>query len=124
MEIGHKLRELREEKRLSQGDIQDKTGLLRCYVSRVENGFTVPNVETLEKFARALEIPLYRFFTEGERVKMPKLPTSNLELAWEVNGNHRREIRQFAKAFSEMDDRNQTLLVHLAQKMARRHSRV
>ncbi len=55
---------------------------------------------------------------------MPKLPTSNLELAWEVNGNHRREIRQFAKAFSQMGDRNQTLLVHLVQKMARRHSKV
>jgi transcriptional regulator with XRE-family HTH domain len=66
IEIGQKLRELREEKNLSQGYIEQKTGLLRCYVSRVENGFTVPNVETLEKFARALEIPLYRFFTEGE----------------------------------------------------------
>ena len=124
MEIGQKLRELREEKNLSQGYIEQKTGLLRCYVSRVENGFTVPNVETLEKFALALEVPLYRFITEGERVKMPKLPTSNLELAWEVKGNHRREIRQFAKAFSQMDDRNQTLLVRLAQKMARRHSKV
>jgi transcriptional regulator with XRE-family HTH domain len=124
MEIGQKLRKLREQKNLSQGYIEQKTGLLRCYVSRVENRFTVPNVETLEKFARALEVPLYRFFTEGERVKMPKLPTSNLELAWEVKGNHRREIRQFAKVFSQMDDRNQTLLVHLAQKMARRHSKV
>jgi hypothetical protein len=55
---------------------------------------------------------------------MPKLPTSDPESAWEVKGNHRREIRQFAKAFSQMDDRNQTLLVDLAQKMARRHSKV
>jgi len=68
MQIGRKLRELREEKRLSQGHIEQKTGLLRCYVSRVENGYTVPNVETLEKFACALEIPLYRFFTDGEKV--------------------------------------------------------
>jgi transcriptional regulator with XRE-family HTH domain len=70
MEVGQKLRELREEKHLSQGDIQHKTGLLCCYTSRVENGYTVPNVETLEKFAHALEIPLYRFFTDGEKVKM------------------------------------------------------
>ena len=124
MEIGQKLRELREERHLSQGDIQQKTGLLRCYVSRVENGFTVPNVETLEKFASALKVPLYRFFTEGERVKMPKLATSNPESAWEVSSYHRREIRQFAKTFSQMDDRKQTLLLHLAQKMARRHSKV
>jgi len=122
MEIGQKLRQLREEKNLSQGDIEQKTGLFRCYTSRVENGYTVPSVETLEKFAGALEIPLYRFFTDGEKVKMMKLPTTNAESAWEVDGARRREIRLFAKALSRMDDRNQRLLLHLAQKMARRHT--
>ena len=124
MEIGQKLRELREAKRLSQGDIQRKTGLFRCYTSRVENGYTVPNVETLEKFAHALEIPLYRFFTDGEEVKMVNLPMTSAESAWGVDGAQRREIRLFAKALSRMDDRNQRLLLHLAQKMARRHSKV
>ena len=123
MEIGQKLRQLREEKNLSQGDIERRTGLFRCYTSRVENGYTVPSVETLEKFARALEIPLYRFFTDGEKVRMPKLPTTNAESAWGVDGAHRREIRLFAKALSRMDDRNQRLLLHLAQKMARRQQR-
>jgi transcriptional regulator with XRE-family HTH domain len=122
MEIGQKLRELREEKHLSQGDIEQTTGLFRCYTSRVENGYTVPSVETLEKFARALEIPLYRFFTDGERVKMVKLPTTNAESAWGVDGDHLRETRLFAKALSRMDDRSQSLLLHLAQKMARRHT--
>lgn len=56
MEIGPRLRELREGKHLTQGDIENKTGLLRCYLSRVEKGHTIPNVETLEKFARALKI--------------------------------------------------------------------
>jgi len=70
--IGERLRVLREEKKLSQGDIEKKTGLLRCYISRVENGHTVPNVETLEKFARALEIPMYKLFYDGE--EPPKLP--------------------------------------------------
>src|SRR6266436_573025 len=59
MIIGDRLRELREAKSLSQGDIEKRTGLLRCYISRVENGHTVPAVETLEKMARALELPLY-----------------------------------------------------------------
>ena len=58
MIIGERLRVMGEEKRLSQGDIERKTGLLRCYVSRVENGHTVPAVETLEKFARPLEVPM------------------------------------------------------------------
>jgi transcriptional regulator with XRE-family HTH domain len=65
MLIGERLRELRESKRLSQSDIEKRTGLLRCYSSRVENGHTVPSIETLEKYARALEVPLYRFSTRA-----------------------------------------------------------
>ncbi len=55
MIISERLRELREAKQLSQGDIEKRTGLLRCYLSRVENGHTIPAIETLEKIARALE---------------------------------------------------------------------
>src|SRR5260221_469322 len=66
MVIGNRLRELRESKELSQGDIEKRTGLLRCYISRVENGHTVPAIETLEKMARALEVPMYRLFHDGE----------------------------------------------------------
>ena len=72
MIIGDRLRVLREQKKLSQGEIEKRTGLLRCYISRVENGHTVPAVETLEKFARALEVPLYQLFYDGE--EPPKLP--------------------------------------------------
>jgi transcriptional regulator with XRE-family HTH domain len=60
MLIGDKLRALREQKNLSQGHIEKRTGLLRCYLSRVECGHTVPSIETLEKWARALEVPLRR----------------------------------------------------------------
>jgi len=60
--IGQKIRELREQKGLSQGDIEKTTGMLRCYISRVEHGHTVPSLETLERFAAALRIPLYQFF--------------------------------------------------------------
>ncbi len=75
MQVGQRLRELREAKNLSQGNIEQRSGLLRCYTSRVENGHTVPSIETLEKYARALEIPLYRLFYEGEEPpKKPNLP--------------------------------------------------
>jgi len=62
MIIGDRLREMRVEKKLSQGGIEKRTGLLRCYISRVENGHTVLAIETLEKMARALEVPLYQPF--------------------------------------------------------------
>jgi transcriptional regulator with XRE-family HTH domain len=88
--IGAKLRELRVAKNLSQGDIEKRTGLLRCYVSRVENGYTVPTIETLEKYAHALEVPLYRFFTNEASVKMPKLPKSESDISsWGSRGKER-----------------------------------
>jgi len=62
MIIGDRLRALRIEKNFSQGEIEKRTGLLWAYISRVENGHTVPNTETLEKWARALEVPLYALF--------------------------------------------------------------
>jgi transcriptional regulator with XRE-family HTH domain len=85
MIIADRLREMREAKQLSQGDIEKRTGLLRCYISRVENGHTVPAIETLEKIARALEVPLYQVFYDGE--EPPKLPTllkqkPSGQLAW------------------------------------------
>jgi transcriptional regulator with XRE-family HTH domain len=78
--IGQKLRELREAKKMSQGDIERRTGLIRAYTSRIENGLTVPGLLTLGKYAGALGIPLYRFFTDGP-VKEPKLLTSRSDAA-------------------------------------------
>jgi transcriptional regulator with XRE-family HTH domain len=79
MVIGDRLKKLRESKDLSQGDIENRTGLLRCYVSRVENGHTVRAVATLEKMERALEVPMYRLFYEGEAtasIRKLKRPTN------------------------------------------------
>jgi transcriptional regulator with XRE-family HTH domain len=73
--ITSRLPAMREEKHFSQGDIEKKTGLLRCYICRVENGHTVPAIETLEKMARALEVPVYQLFYDGEEPpKLPNLP--------------------------------------------------
>ena len=71
MILGRRLREIRELMSLSQGDIEKTSGLLRCYVSRVENGHTIPSLETLEKWAHALSIPLYRIFYDGEEPPKP-----------------------------------------------------
>jgi transcriptional regulator with XRE-family HTH domain len=85
MIVGERLKTLRESKSLSQGDIEKRTGLLRCYISRVENGHTVPSVETLKELARAFEVPLYRLFCDRE--EPPTLPNllkrkSTDEMIW------------------------------------------
>ena len=123
MLIGQRLRELRESKKLSQGDIERRTGLLRCYTSRVECGHTVPSIETLEKYARALEIPLYRLFYEGEEPpkKLNLPPAKKTEPLWGTSGKEWSGLRKFAKALGRMDKRHRKLLLGLAQGMARRN---
>src|ERR1700734_2182530 len=94
MIIGDRLRALREEKKFSQGDIEKRTGLLRCYISRVENGHTVPSVETLEKMARALEVPMYKLFHDGETKAVgPKLLKRPAE--WGSSEREAKTLRQF-----------------------------
>ena len=65
MNIGETIRNFRLQKSMSQGDIEKRTGLLRCYLSRVENGHTIPSLDTLAKIATAMEIPLAQFFSGG-----------------------------------------------------------
>jgi transcriptional regulator with XRE-family HTH domain len=119
MLVGNRLKELRETKQLSQGDIEKRTGLLRCYISRVENGHTVPAIETLEKMARALEVPMYRLFHDGEvpatlhKLKPPKDDDF---------GSRGREADYFSKLrrlLAKMEPGDQKLLLHVAQKVAR-----
>jgi len=85
------VRENREAKKLSQGDVEHRTGLLRAYISRVENGHTVPAVETLEKFARALEVPIYQLFYEGSKAPSPPQKLRTTRAIWS-DTLHRREV--------------------------------
>jgi transcriptional regulator with XRE-family HTH domain len=121
MIIGDRLRSLRIEKKFSQGEIEKRTGLLRCYISRVENGHTVPNVETLEKMARALEVPLYQLFYDGE--EPPDLPKSlnrksGDKISWGNSGKDRLALTQFRRLLGRIRDEDQRLLLFMANKMA------
>lgn len=123
MIIGDRLRILRENKKLSQGDIEKRTGLLRCYISRVENGHTVPAIETLEKLARAMEIPLYQLFYDGEEPpELPNLPKrkSADDIAWGSTGKDARYLSRFRRLLSRIDEGDRRLLLYMAQKMAAR----
>lgn len=121
MIIGERLRQIREQKNLSQGDIERKTGLLRCYISRVENGHTVPAVGTLEKLARALEVPLYQLFYDGEKPpEIPVLPAPEKSVAgeWGTSGKRAQVWNKFHTLLSRMDQGDRNLLLFMAQKMA------
>jgi transcriptional regulator with XRE-family HTH domain len=119
MVIGEKLKSLREQKSMSQGDIEKRTGLLRCYISRVENGHTVPSVDTLEKMAQALEVPMYRLFTDEAHVKMPNIPAEFIQRR-AANSKQERVLRSFGKLIARMNDKDRGLLIHMASKLANR----
>ncbi len=123
MIIGERLRALREEKKFTQEEVEKRTGLLRCYISRVEHGHTVPAVETLEKFAHALEVPMYQLLYDGE--KPPKLPNLPMEkpganIPWGGKGKEARMLAEFRRLFSRTSESDLRLLFLTAQKMARR----
>jgi transcriptional regulator with XRE-family HTH domain len=119
MIVGDRLRMLREQKEFSQGEIEKRTGLLRCYISRVENGHTVPAVETLEKFARALEIPMYQLFYDSDMPPVAlTLPTQN---GIKIFGSSKKEARllaKFRRYLSKINERDLKVLLTVAAKMA------
>jgi len=124
MIIGTRLKKLREERNLSQGDIEKRTGLLRCYISRVENGHTVPSLETLERLGAALELPLYQLFYEGD--EPPALPNLSKRQTTEelvLDADQEKELRFYEKVkrlLTRIDEKDRQLLLYMAQKLASR----
>jgi transcriptional regulator with XRE-family HTH domain len=113
--VTDRLKKLREEREMSQGDIEKRTGLLRCYISRVENGHTIPSVETLEKFARALEVPMYRLFYDGEKAPKPL----NLRAPEEPRRGDHKFVEKFRPLLSKMSTEDRGLLLATATKLAK-----
>jgi transcriptional regulator with XRE-family HTH domain len=113
MIIGDRLRLLREEKNLSQGDIEERTGLLRSYLSRVENGHTIPSVETLEKIARAMDMELYQVLYDGP--EPPSLPKPGVGKAsrdgWGSSGKDARLLAKLRRCLSKMTPRDRRILM-------------
>jgi transcriptional regulator with XRE-family HTH domain len=121
MYIADRLRELRESKNLSQGDIEKRIGLLRCYISRVENGHSVPALETLEKFARALEVPLYQLFYESENTPKTELRSSIKQKDWASQGKGLRIFTKLCRALSRMSEKDRQILLAMAAQFKNRN---
>jgi transcriptional regulator with XRE-family HTH domain len=110
MKIGTTIRGYRLQKGLSQGDIEKRTGLLRCYLSRVENGHTVPSLDTLAKIAHALDLPLAQFFAEdslGRELNTQKLTDDEL-----------RFLTQIRRYSTNLNDSDRKLLLAMVKKFA------
>lgn len=124
MLIGQKLREIREAKNLSQVEIAEATGLVQPYVSRVENGHTIPGVETLEKWASALKVPLYQILYDGEEPPKPlKLSSNHNRELWGNSARDSHDLKRLRQFLSKMNEQERELLLSLAGRMASRTKR-
>ena len=112
--IGDVIRSYRGDRGLSQGDIERRTGLLRCYLSRVENGHTVPSLETLAKIAEALDISLADFFPGSETPSERDAQKMLGELS-EEEVRFLAEIKKYSTTLNEGDKR---LVLAMIRKMA------
>src|SRR5277367_2950819 len=119
MEIGRRLRELRESRNLSQGDLEVRTGLLRCYTSRVENGHTVPSVETIEKYANALGIALVGFFSNGVNAPPVEPPLASRDPDWGSTPRERFQNHKIVSALTDMNDQDRRLALAFIQRLAK-----
>jgi transcriptional regulator with XRE-family HTH domain len=119
MDVGMRLRTIREERQMSQGEIEKRTGLLRCYLSRVENGHTMPSIDTLKKLAEALELPLYALLYDGEK---PPIATSlsNGHDEWGSSGKDARYLTKLRRCLAKMDHDERESLVVFAERLSRR----
>ena len=111
MNIGETIRNYRLQKGMSQGDIEKRTGLLRCYLSRVENGHTIPSLDTLSKIAGAMDLPLGQFFTDhlsnGNAKSLPPLTEDEV-----------RFLTQIRRYSMNLNDSDRKLVLAMVKKMA------
>lgn len=108
MKIGTTIRSHRLQKGLSQGDIEKKTGLLRCYLSRVENGHTVPSLDTLSKIAAALDLPISQFFAEDALT--PQMTTQK------ISDDELKFLNQIRRYSNNLNDSDRKLLLTMVKK--------
>jgi transcriptional regulator with XRE-family HTH domain len=123
MTIGQRFRLLREQRNLTQGDIKNRTGLLRCYLSRVENSHTVPTVETLEKLARSIEVPIYYLFYDSDALPPPPRPLHSKaddHVAFGSAGQDAYYLHSLRRLLGKITPSDRRLLYSLAKQMARR----
>ena len=122
MYIAEQIRAYREAKNLSQGDIEKRTGLLRCYISRVENGHTVPSVETLEKISRSLEVHLYQLLYDGDNTPPEPPASKRYQADWASKGKGKRQFDRLCLALARMSESDRAMILFTAGKLAARRN--
>jgi hypothetical protein len=88
----------------------------------VRREFLIAGLTVMMGFARALEVPIYQLFYDGEDPpKLPHLPKRKTadDIAWGSSGKEARLLVKFRRLLSHMGEADRGLVLSMAQKMAR-----
>ncbi|MGA2607742.1 MAG: helix-turn-helix transcriptional regulator [Terriglobia bacterium] len=122
MQIGERLRCLREHENLTQDEVALRAGLVQRYIPRIENGHAVPKLETLEKWARAMQVPLYVFFYETKTPKISKRLTSR-RIDWASSGEGARYLGKLCHALGRLSQSDLDLFISVVQRVGSKEYR-
>src|SRR6185437_10342630 len=123
MDIGHRLRVIRDEKNLSQNDVGKRTGLQRCYISRVENGRLVPTVDTLTKMSHALNVPLYEVMYDGDEPPTSLKDSATHTNDWGTVGKDAIFLNRLCRLLAVMREDDRELLLSLVKNVTKKQKR-
>ena len=70
MQLGRKIRDLRQQYNLTQEELADRCELTKGYISQLENDLTSPSIATLTDILNALGSNLSDFFREDSEEKI------------------------------------------------------
>ncbi len=113
--VGHKIRQIRKSRRLTQADLAGRIGVTQSDLSRMENGEYKVGLDTLFRILQVFELSMSRFFeepaaetVEPEEAATPD-PTSDLQQLVadleDLDEDSRREVRDFI-AFKKIQQQN------------------
>lgn len=108
---------------MTRADVERTSGLLRTYVARVELGQLVPSLEALERFAAALEVPLYWLFyvEESQDGSVPSYPRRHLpkpQQEGKPSGDEARFLMKLAQTTGRRVEADPAYLLDFARQLA------
>jgi cation transport regulator ChaC len=80
----------------------------------------VPSLETLEKLARGLQVPLYQILYDGDAPPKLEKSVQRKDDEWGHSGRHAYYLSKLRKALAAMSIDDRKLLLYMVQRMAAR----
>ena len=91
--LGARIRTIREERELTQGELADRAEITRAYISIIEQGVKTASLEVLSGIAEVLDVSLSELFLDADREPPKELARLSAAIAGQPIGMQRRIFR-------------------------------